>query len=57
MENKIVKKYLYKKDGDKIEFFDNAAKALGIIFMKFENQKEMIHLLDQINKYYNVVIE
>lgn len=57
IEKKIIKKCLYKKTGDKVEYFDNAAKALGIIFMKFENQEEMNCILNNINKHYKVVIE
>ena len=56
LEKRIVKKFLYKKDGDKVEFFDNAAKALGIIFMKFDSQEEMTEMLESINKriYVNI---
>ena len=57
LEKRIVKKCLYKKDGDKVEFFDNAAKALGIIFMKFDSQEEMSGILGKINEYYKVVVE
>lgn len=56
MEDKIVKKCIYKKPGDWIEYFDNASKALGIVFMKFDNEEEMNCILDNINKYYKVVI-
>lgn len=57
LEKRIVKKCLYKKDGDKVEFFDNAAKALGIIFMKFDSQEEMSSILGRINEHYKVVVE
>lgn len=57
LEKKIVKKCLYKKEGDEIFYFDNAAKALGIVFMKFDSQEEMSRILDNINDMYNVVIE
>ena len=57
LEDKIVKKCLYKKLGDEVEYFDNAAKALGIIFMKFETKDEMMEVLESINRYYEVVIE
>ena len=50
LEKKIIKKCLYKKAGDKVEYFDNAAKALGIIFMKFDSQEEMTEMLESINK-------
>lgn len=54
LEKYIVKKCLYKKSGDMVEYFDNAAKALGIIFMKFEDQKTMKYILDKINQLYRV---
>lgn len=54
LEQYIVKKCLYKKSGDMVEYFDNAAKALGIIFMKFEDQKTMKYILDKINQLYRV---
>lgn len=57
LENKIIKKCLYKKAGDEVYYFDNAAKALGIIFMKFKSQEEMTRILANINKYYSVVVE
>lgn len=57
LEKRIVKKCLYKKEGDKVEFFDNAAKALGIIFMKFDSQEEMSSILANINEFYKVVLE
>ena len=57
LENKIIKKCLYKKAGEEVYYFDNAAKALGIIFMKFKSQEEMTRILANINKYYSVVVE
>ena len=57
LEKRIIKKCLYKKDGDKVEFFDNAAKALGIIFMKFFDRKEMMDMLTHINECYTVIVE
>ena len=57
LEKRIIKKYLYKNTGDKIEYFDNAAKALGIIFMKFDNKLEMDNILNDVNSLYKVVIE
>lgn len=57
LESIIIRKCLYKKPGDQVEYFDNAAKALGIIFMKFENQCEMNDILRNINQYYGVVVK
>ena len=57
LERYIVKKYLYKKSGDTVEYFDNAAKALGIIFLKFEDQKTTKYILDKINQLYRVKLK
>ena len=57
LEKRIIRKCLYKKAGDKVEFFDNAAKALGIIFMKFDSQEEMLNTLRSINKQIRIVLE
>lgn len=40
-----------------MEYFDNAAKALGIIFMKFEDKDEMETILENINMHYKVLLE
>lgn len=57
LEKKIIKKCIYKNPGDKIEYFDNAAKALGIIFMKFDDEVDMDNILCYINSLYKVVVE
>ncbi len=45
----IYRKYLYKKVGDQVEYFDNAAKCLGIVFMKFKDRGQMQSLLSRIS--------
>lgn len=57
LEKRIIKKCIYKKKGDNVKYFDNAANALGIIFMKFDNQYEMNEILININRYYEVVVK
>lgn len=54
LEKKTVKKCLYKKEGDLVEYFDNASKALGIIFMTYSNMEEMHQFLKNINSHYFV---
>lgn len=51
----IIKKCIYKNLGDKVEFFDNASKALGIIFLKFDNITEMSEIINDINN--NIYID
>ncbi|MBR6422502.1 ATP-grasp domain-containing protein [bacterium] len=47
----IVRECLYKKQGDRVEYFDNAAKALGIVFFKFDNAENMAKILGNINEH------
>lgn len=54
LETYIYKKYLYKKEGDKVEYFDNASKCLGIIFLKFPNEKTMEDVLTTINEFITI---
>lgn len=49
IEKYIYRKCLYKKPGDAVEYFDNAAKCLGIVFLKFPNEKTMQEILNRIN--------
>lgn len=57
IEKYIVRKCIYKKPGDKVYYFDNAAKALGIVFFKFERVEQMHTLLAEINAHIRVVLE
>ena len=50
LEQYIYRKCIYKKEGDKIEFFDNAAKCLGIIFMKFPDEKQMFDMMNRMEE-------
>ena len=51
IEKYIIKKIIYKKAGDDIEFFDNASKAIGIVFFKFDDQNIIGKMLGHINEY------
>lgn len=52
----IVKECVYKKPGDDIKFFDNALKAVGIVFLKFNTQEEMKETLMNIDKHISVIV-
>lgn len=53
----IIKTCIYKKPGDNVEFFDNASKALGIVFMKFDDREKMIQILSEIEKHIEIVLQ
>ncbi len=48
LDTHIYRKCLYKQSGEQVEYFDNSAKCLGIIFMKFEDREEMRTILGSI---------
>lgn len=54
---KIVREVLYKKPGDHVEYFDNAAKAIGIVFMKFDSLREMDRILENIGEHIVIHVE
>lgn len=41
IEKQVYRKVVYKKEGDEIEPFDGAGKALGILFLHFDTIDEM----------------
>ena len=57
LEPYILRKSIYKQPGDPVEYFDNAAKALGIVFLKFPDQEPMDRLLGQINAHIAIRLE
>lgn len=57
VEQYIFRKSIYKQIGDRIEYFDNASKALGIVFFKFPNQNVMEKILSNINSYIQIHVE
>lgn len=50
----IIRKSIYKKPGDPVEYFDNAAKALGILFLKFPDEQTMSRILGDINSHITI---
>ena len=53
----IVRKHIYKQPGDEVHYFSNAADAIGIIFLKFQDQETMIQMEDNMNKYIQILVE
>ena len=51
----IYKKYIYKKEGDSVDYFDNASKAIGIIFFKFPSADIMQEILSNINNHIKII--
>ncbi len=52
----IIRESLYKEKGEKVEYFDNAAKAVGIVFLKFDSKDQMKKILEGINEHIKVKV-
>lgn len=53
----IIRKCEYKVPGDPVYYFDNAAKALGIIFLHFESAEEMHFHLSRITEDIKIILQ
>jgi biotin carboxylase len=53
----IYRKCLYKEAGDKVEYFDNASKCLGIVFFRFPDEATMSDILKNINELITVELQ
>lgn len=57
LQHNIVRVCIYKKPGSLVEYFDNASKALGIVFLRFDSGEEMHEVLNHINTYIKVKVK
>lgn len=57
IEKFIIRKNVYKTKGDIVEYFDNAAKAIGIVFLKFNTEDEMKYFMKNINEHIQIVLQ
>ena len=57
IEQYIIRKNIYKKPGDEVNYFSNAANALGIVFFKFPAQETMISMEEHMNEHVRIVLQ
>ena len=57
IERFIIRKYIQKKRGDRVEVFSNAADLLGIVFFRFEDQTTMLETMEHINEHIRIVLQ
>lgn len=53
----IYREVIYKKQGDSVEVFDGAGKALGIIFLHFDTIEEMNYFCDNHNSLVKIKLQ
>ena len=47
----VFRRNIYKRPGEKVEYFDNAAKAVGIMFLEFQSKDVMMRMLGEIHNH------
>ena len=52
----VYRQVIYKSPGDKVEVFDGAGKALGIIFLHFDTVEEMERFCEQHDRLIKNII-
>ena len=57
IEPHIYRKVIYKKQGDAVEYFDGAGKALGIIFLHFDTVEQMEDFCEHKDEQIRVVVQ
>ena len=53
----IYRKVIYKKEGEKVEAFDGAGKAVGILFIHVDTEYKMNDFINRINTLVKVVLK
>lgn len=57
IERYIIRKNIYKKPGDDVNYFANAANAMGIVFFKFPDEETMISMEEHMNEHVRIVLQ
>ena len=52
----IIRREIYKKEGDRVEYFDNSAKAVGIVFLKCDSGETMHRILGNVNEHIKIMV-
>lgn len=57
LETHIIKKSIYKKSGEYVEYFNDASKVIGVVFLQFDDYDEMLDVLNNIHQYISIELE
>lgn len=56
-KDKIIENHIVKNKGDEVKAFTGANTTLGILIMKFESMEEMLDMMDNSEKWINIITE
>lgn len=57
VEEKIIRRVMYKEMGDPVYSFDGANKAIGILFLEFNNREEQLEFVKNPENWIEVSVE
>lgn len=57
LKNNILENHILKKPGDKVKIFTGANTTLGILIMQFESMEQMLDMMDNSEKWIEVVLK
>ena len=57
IQTNVYRQVIYKSPGDKVEVFDGAGKALGILFLHFDTVEEMEDFCDKHNSFIKIIFQ
>ena len=57
IESFVIEKHIYMQEGDSVEFFSDASKAIGIIFLRFDSLRSLHTMLSCIDDHIQVIVE
>lgn len=57
IKDNIIKEILYKNIGDKVEVFNGANKALGILFLKYDGIEDLKYKMNNMDEFIKIEVE
>ena len=57
LEPHVYRQVRYVEEGSEVAAFDNASKALGVLFFHFDCEEQMMSIFDTINEHVVIAIE
>ncbi|WP_273150345.1 ATP-grasp domain-containing protein [Methylophaga thiooxydans] len=57
IKHKIIQSQIYCQKGDKVSRFDGSNHTLGAMILKYDNEAEMLHMMDNMEEFIRVEVE
>lgn len=57
LESKILERHYYLRPGDEVKSFKGSNSAVGVLLVRFDTAREMMHYVDCMNDYCKVILK